>query len=283
MTRDMPIDAQLFWSEVRRETSRAQEIVSSRGQFDEDGGRDIHGVDGEKDVLDEQLSSILKRLRLYVLLAADVLQAHAFRDTFDAGWKEHEESLIEIRYSFWSNVVYCPALQYLNEVLLVLSVCIPAAGSHQYRLDQDFLLLGRILEGAQKIIYDKGVYPKSEADVRREVFSVLLHVFPDTVRDVPIPQVTKTYKPDLGIRSLKTAIEFKFLASEEEAKKYIGGLYEDVHGYGGSSDWERFYAVVYMTDPYLTRHQLEAEWRLVGMPDNWRLIPVIGSGGRKKG
>jgi len=45
-------------------------------------------------------------------------------------------------------------------------------------------------------------------------------------------------------------------------------------------DWSTFYAVIYMTDQFLTRHQVEAEWRMTGVPHTWRPILVTGRGHR---
>jgi hypothetical protein len=93
-----------------------------------------------------------------------------------------------------------------------------------------------ILENTSKIVYDRSIEPTSEAEVRKCVYDLLIHVFPDTVREIPIAQVTKTYKPDIGIRSLKSAAEYKYAVTEEEARKIIGGFYEDMRGYAGSED-----------------------------------------------
>ncbi|MFM0549666.1 hypothetical protein P0D69_01680 [Paraburkholderia sediminicola] len=142
-------------------------------------------------------------------------------------------------------------------------------------------LLMSILQNTPKIVYDRNVTPESEADVRKCVYELLIHVFPDTVREVPISQVTKTYKPDIGIKSLKTAVEYKYAVSDEEAKKIIGGIYEDIKGYGGSEDWKHFYAVLYMTEPFYTPQQIQSEFNSVGVGKNWIPILVHGNGTRR--
>jgi hypothetical protein len=40
---------------------------------------------------------------------------------------------------------------------------------------------------------------------------------------------------------IKAAIEFKYAAKEDEVARAIGGIFEDVSGYTGSRDWNRFY------------------------------------------
>ncbi|MBC3435847.1 hypothetical protein HU735_10525 [Pseudomonas sp. BW16M2] len=143
-------------------------------------------------------------------------------------------------------------------------------------------LLAAILRNTSKIVHDHQVSPTSEAEVRNCVYKLLTHVFPDTLREVPVPQVTKTYKADLGIPSLKAAIEYKYATTEEEAKKVIGGFYEDMRGYAGSEDWKHFFAVVYMSKPFFTIEQIRAEFARVGVDSSWSPILVHGEGTRKK-
>lgn len=139
-----------------------------------------------------------------------------------------------------------------------------------------------ILINTPKIIKDRGIDPSKEAEVRKCVFDLLIHVFADTVREIPIVQVTKTYKPDIGIKSLKMAAEYKFADSDEEVKKAVGGFYEDMRGYAGSEDWKQFYAVIYMTDAFFTQEQIMAEFKHTAADKNWRPILVVGKGQRKR-
>jgi hypothetical protein len=62
----------------------------------------------------------------------------------------------------------------------------------------------------------------------------------------------------------------------------LGEIYTDIHGYSGSADWTHFYAVIYMTGAFMTRHQIEAEWKLTNVPHNWKCILVTGAGERRK-
>ena len=139
-----------------------------------------------------------------------------------------------------------------------------------------------ILLNTPKIVKDRLVEPSNEAEVRKCVYDLLIHVFHDAVRETSIIQGTKTYKPDIGIKSLKTAVEYKFADSAEEVKKAIGGLYEDMRGYAGSEDWKHFFAVVYMTDAFFTQQQIMAEFKHTSADENWKPILVIGKGARKR-
>ena len=95
--------------------------------------------------------------------------------------------------------------------------------------------------------------------------------------------MSKAYKPDIGIRSLKAAVEYKFVATEADARRVIGEVFEDVHGYGGSEDWKHFYAVFYVTDAFFTPAQVEAEFRMSKVDRSWKPLLVSGKGRRKSG
>lgn len=131
------------------------------------------------------------------------------------------------------------------------------------------------------MLSDRKIEPSNEAEVRAEVYKTMIHVFPDTVKEIPITKVSKTYKPDIGVKRLKSAIEYKFVDSEEEAKTAIGGIFEDIQGYEGSDDWTTFYAVIYMTDNFLTQDQVKAEFKLSKVPHHWKPLVVYGKGKRK--
>src|SRR5690606_25373570 len=91
--------------------------------------------------------------------------------------------------------------------------------------------LEQILKGTPKILSDRCIEPENEKEVRKEVYGIMIHIFPDTVREIPIAKVAKTYKPDIGIKSLKCAIEYKFVDTAKEAKSALGGIFEDIMGY----------------------------------------------------
>ncbi|WP_122356199.1 hypothetical protein [Pseudomonas coronafaciens] len=143
-------------------------------------------------------------------------------------------------------------------------------------------MLEVILKNTSKIVHDSDSIPNSEADVRNCVYKLLTHVFPDTKREVPIVQVSGTYKADIAIPSIKTAIEFKYAITQEAAKIVIGGFYEDMRVYAGCEDWKHFYGVLYMAKPFFTIEQIQAEFAHVGANRNWLPILVHGEGTRNR-
>ncbi|MGE5565884.1 MAG: hypothetical protein ACM3YN_07005 [Parcubacteria group bacterium] len=142
-------------------------------------------------------------------------------------------------------------------------------------------LLEGILRQTAHIIADRGLEPTSEKDVRNAIYDTLKVVFPDTVKEMQIPQIVKNYRPDVGVKSLEAAIEFKYAISELELKAEIDGIYADMHGYSGSKDWRRFFAVFYTSAPILHQDRLEEQFRWANANLSWKPIIVHGAGTRK--
>lgn len=137
-----------------------------------------------------------------------------------------------------------------------------------------------ILKNTPAIIRAKGIKPKSEAEVRTAIYEILRFSFHDAVREIPLSQILKVYKPDLGVRSLMAAAEYKFCDSEAEVKKALDEIYADMKGYSGHDEWRTFFAVIYTTDAIVHQDELEADFRGVKADINWTPIILVGRGGR---
>ena len=135
-----------------------------------------------------------------------------------------------------------------------------------------------ILENTPQIIAARGLIPSNEAQVRQAVRDVLKFAFRDVVREIPISQNIKTYRPDIGVRSLMAAAEYKFVSSQKETKSALDQIYTDMKGYGGRYDWRSFYAVFYMTRPFYSQKDVDEEFRLVKAELSWTPIVVVGPG-----
>jgi hypothetical protein len=137
-----------------------------------------------------------------------------------------------------------------------------------------------ILENSAKIIQDAGVAPKKEADVQNAIFTVLRYAFRDAQREIKLQKILKEYRMDFGIPSLKAAAEYKFVDSLQEARGCLDGIYTDMKGYGGTHDWQSFFAVIYMTGPFLHQKDVDLEFKLVRADFNWTPIVITGPGRR---
>lgn len=269
-----------YWADVEAAMKRGHEIVDrmeemANGQiYAGNAEQALAWYDEEHDILERELGWVLRRLRMRLILGANVLGADSFLQAFNTEWSAFDRATA-LEHLPWIGVLHCPALDFMREAFDMLAAFLPSNTRSQLTDDSGHALLERILEGTGKILEDRGLVPDRESEVRNAIYCTLLHVFPDTVREVPIAQVSKVYKPDIGVRRLKTAVEYKFATTAEELRSQMGGIYEDIKGYAGSADWTHFIAVFYATGHWLTRHQIEAEWSLVNVPSSWKPILVV--------
>jgi len=277
-----------FRNNVSKLTKSADSIVNKihdyfwdlRFDFNRDSGDPYIDIkkeenDFNEEILKDRLNSIENR----IYFALDYLGLNSSLDKFKNDLKLEANSKL-MGYASYIDIHYSPRLEFLKDY--IDSIFIDKELDENNFSTDSFPMLERILKGTPKIILDRGIEPKNESEVQREVQKVLIHVFPDTLKEFTIPKVAKTYRPDFGIKSLNCVIEYKFVDSVEEAKKFCGELFEDVGAYEGYEDWKYFYAVIYMTKPFLTQDQVEQEFKIANIPNNWKPIVVYGVGGRKK-
>lgn len=260
------------------------DLESARGQL-RDCERafqrsDYHTADGDFSLFDAEKDALKYRLRqtsVSLLLLMELLGLPLLFDRFLAGWKEFETKLDDVGHQAedpeW---LYSEPLIYLSETFESVS----AALSFDDARAADLALLERMLRLSAHILHDAEVIPKNEAEVRRPVFNVLKTVFPDIKAEIPIPQISKTYRADFGIAELSACIEFKFADGEKELKAEIDGVFADMRGYAGSPEWNHFFAVFYTCQPTMAHDRIERLWKQVSADHNWTPIVVHGPGGR---
>lgn len=241
---------------------------------------DNYEFDEELEFNKERLVENFELIKLKFEFAYEFLHLEKMSIQLEKELKKHIGKMDNLDYIPFVDVFYSPVKWIFTRHLSALTSHIEIDNESEYETTNSFLLLEQILRGTPKMLTDRKIEPSSEAEVRGEVYSTLIHVFPDTVREIPISKVSKIYKPDIGIKRLKSAIEYKFVDSELEAKTAIGGIFEDINGYEGSDDWTTFYAVIYMTDNFMTQDQIEAEFKLSKVPHHWKPIIVFGKGNR---
>jgi hypothetical protein len=141
-------------------------------------------------------------------------------------------------------------------------------------------VLRNILSNTAVIVSANKLVPKNESEVRNAVLQVCRYSFPDSIKEVGIPKIIKHYKGDIGVRSLRTMVEFKFVDSKEEMKSALDGVYADMKGYR-HHDWDTFYGVFYMTGPFYIQEDVEREFEYVGADRTWTPLVVQGPGKRR--
>jgi hypothetical protein len=165
--------------------------------------------------------------------------------------------------------------------ILVTGLSISAGkGSDSYK-GFEIAMLEKLLRRTSVLLHKRGITPKKELDVQDVMHDYLAALFTDYRHPVHINGIIHNFEPDGGILSLKTAIEFKFAATESEVSTALNGIFEDISGYKGSSDWTRFYTVVYQTKSFESEDRFRSEMVRSGAR-SWTPILVTGAGTRSK-
>lgn len=188
-------------------------------------------------------------------------------------FEKYKKDPSQFSWTFYHESMYSPYLRNCRSIFDSMISMIsfkPASGLEAFE---------HILESTHIILKDKSIIPTKEVEVSNPVYEVMKYAFHDAIRP-EIPQITKSYKPDMGVISLKAAAEYKFISSETELKTAIGGIYQDIHGYAGSNDWKIFYSVFYMTQPIVTPKKIIEEYKKVNVPPNWHSIFIQGVGAK---
>lgn len=221
-------------------------------------------------------SSRLQRARRLVSMCLEAGGLAGTRNELEAAWKglsaEETEWIPEI------DVLHSEPLSYLDD--LVDGIRILVAGGKSPTEIADASRLKDILEATAVLVHQRGVDPKREQDVQRVMDDYLEACFlKDFVKRPRVPGFIKNFEADVGIRSLRTAIEYKFASTESELKVAASGIIEDTAGYKGGVEWVHFYSVIYTTEPFVAPARLRADLDRVGAVE-W--VPVVVNGGRKR-
>jgi hypothetical protein len=277
-----------FYNNIQKDFLDANQLISDieRAEWDTMHSHEHQEhhpyYDEEKEFNQERLVENLEGIKLKIDFAHEYLGLTKMSKKLTKELEKYNGEFGELKFISFVDVFYSPVKWILTRHLNALTSHIKIETESEYEHTNSMMLLEQILRGTPKMLSDRKIEPTNEAEVRNEVYKTLIHVFPDTVREIPIAKISKTYKPDIGIKRLKSAIEYKFVDSESEAKLAIGGVFEDINGYAGSKDWTTFYAVIYMTDNFLTQDQVEAEFKLSKVPHHWKPIVVFGKGKRER-
>jgi hypothetical protein len=140
-------------------------------------------------------------------------------------------------------------------------------------------VLQNIIKKTAQIVQMKGLSPMGEADVRNAVLDVCRFSFPDAIKEVGIPQLLTSSRADIGIASLRTVIEFKFVTEKNDMASALKGVYSDMKTYR-SPDWDKFYGVFYMTGPFFIDDDVRQEFTQVRADLSWTPVAIQGFGGR---
>lgn len=167
---------------------------------------------------------------------------------------------------FWS-----PLLMFCSDHINIIEA---AAGDDLLlpAMQGEIDLLERILLSTSKILSMRQIVPKKEKEVYDAVREHLEVAFTSFTRHLTFVSPLKCYKPEFGIGSIKSVVEYKLAHTKADVPKRVDELAADVHGYKPSADWKRFYAVIHMQDAWFTQKDIERQMEDRNFPANWKVI-----------
>lgn len=203
--------------------------------------------------------------------------------------RKQEEGTFKFEYVPYWDYYRCEALDVLDRELNICSAIVNLLNQEdKTKSNNDAIILGarqKLIEYLQHTRFYvsklfKGI-PSSEMDIQNVMHPILEGFFgAEFHKNPPISQSIKSYEPDCGIKSIGTAVEFKFVDTEQELKTAMDGIYTDLSGYSGSKDWTQFISVFYMTDSFRSNKAIEEDI-ISKSQGKWLPVLVIGKGMRK--
>jgi hypothetical protein len=239
--------------------------------------REVHNAarSGDTEAVEFRLPAMLSRMFRAVATALDAANLSETRATFIADWGETTKNGVgNWEPHEYRDGSFSPAFAFLYSSLVELGAvaggAIPPIDAYNLTRFEDLLRRTSVL------LRRRRVSPTSEADVQKVMDDYLHAAFSDYTPQVHVHGTIKNFKPDGGVLSLKAAVEFKFARTEREVTTALSGILEDSAGYRGSTDWTRFYSVVYMTGPFEAEDRFAADLRRAEA-FSWTPILVNGS------
>jgi len=119
--------------------------------------------------------------------------------------------------------------------------------------------LKEVLNHALYSITDVDVFgrpPNDEKELHLRLEAILRCIYPDIIHEPTLTKPIKKFRPDSGIPSIRTLIEYKFISNKNEAKLIADQILADRAAYK-TKDWKAFLFVIYETE----RIKHETEWR----------------------
>jgi hypothetical protein len=231
---------------------------------------------------EEALPHFLNRLHENLLVVLEAADLPETRNRVAESWRRFEKTggigktTVTPQYDYLES----EPLEYLDTILDGLRMSVgsginPAEAHELAKLET-------ILRKTAVLLRNRKVMPQGEFDIQEVMHDYLGAFFTDYRHPIHITGTIKNFVPDGGVRNLKAAIEFKYAATKKEVAEALSGIFEDISGYKGSSDWSRFYTVVYQTESFESEDRFRSEMTRVGAL-SWMPILVTGGGARRKG
>ncbi len=214
---------------------------------------------------------------IQLLVVLEAFNLPALRSMVDADYqsaKGSDKGFLKAAVDF--SGPYSVELSKINRWLSALEILLP--NDKHTAVTKNLL---DIIRNIHYVITDRSVFdsvPQNERDVHLRTEAVLRSVFRGLLHKPRLSKPIKSFEPDTGIRSLRTLIEYKFLARRGDIARVADEILADTRGYT-SKEWRRFLYVIYETH----RFRKEEEWnqllRESGVPRNTTAVVLSGEPG----
>lgn len=187
-----------------------------------------------------------------------------------ATFKQRKDGLSRIDEDQEGQYSYSAPLDHMRRLVQALRSCTedgPTVGELK-RLED-------MLRRTHVLVHRRKVVPTRELDIQPVMHDYLGAAFLSFTDQVKIPKRLTVFKPDAGIIDLGAAIEFKFVRREADVAVALRGVVEDIGGYQGSKDWNRFYSVFYLAKPFMSEDEALRDIKQSG-GGRWSAIVVNG-------
>jgi hypothetical protein len=188
-------------------------------------------------------------------------QCRSAKNNLDACEIDHDTD------SFWSTALVAQAH--------FLSILECAVGKNVILPIEEFetKLLEQILASTPKIMSGLPI-PRTEKQVYDSVQRHLEVAFPSFQATPKFRRYHKHFMPEFGIGSVRIAIEYKLAKSQKSVKIRFDELAPDTYGYRSSGEFDKYYAVIYQLKPWITQSTMDAWFRDMRYPSNWKVFAV---------
>ncbi|OAI44327.1 hypothetical protein AYO42_00850 [Rhizomicrobium sp. SCGC AG-212-E05] len=223
----------------------------------------------------QYMGYLLEEARIATLLLLEVGQLPLMHREFRLGIKQFDLSSVS-QIPDEPDDLHSEALTYTDRIVEAAKLAIGIVDEETNLV----VVVERLLWQTPHLLHAFGIKPTREAEVHKALLDILCATFPDTIDRPDIPQIGKVYQPDIGIKSLRVAIEVKYSDDKTDVKNHIDQIYADMHGYSGNDAWTKFYALIFTPEPILFTERIVANWKSTNADLRWTPIVVHGLGGK---
>ena len=237
-------------------------------------------LDGWYEYPQAALGALLQELHDTLLVVLEAAEMPETRNSLLNAWGKFDSEKDGLEHTnIDTQFMSCtsPALTFLERLIdgLRMSVTKEISSEEAWTLNR----LEDMLKATATLLHRRKAQPEDEHALQEIMHDYLRACFPDFRLNPSIGGTLKTFKPDCGIASVSTAIEFKIVHTKKDVAVAISGIAEDSAGYNGSKDWTRFYAVLYQAQAFISESEVRHELKRIGAK-NWK--PIVVNGPAKK-